>query len=446
MTPATPGSGPLETGVGPPRPELAGPRLRGPRRGGAAILASSNLVARACAFLGVILIARVLGTTDFALVLLAQAVTQYLLIVLDFGLTLSGIRTIASDLGLTREVMGAALATRLVAAIVGTLVIVLVGAIVGADPNMLILILAFALAGVVSSVDLSWVAQAHQSTLLRALVSGGGAFLGLVLLAVFLPFSPVPLTVALAQIIGVAIAVGAGLVVTFRTFGLPMRPRVPLLRTLIGASIPLGLASLLAQVYYNVDILLLGLWRPLAEVASYGAAYKLVLALLMLIWTYAGVALPRLTRASAIGPVALAAQVHRDLVTVVGWTLPAAILGALFARPVIELLFGSEYIDGAVPLTILLCTVPIAAFRTILLYSFTASGRPWAVPLSSGPGAVVNVILNVMLIPVLGMVGAAVTTLVAEIVVTAVAAWQARSMLRLIRWRSWPRSDQPGRL
>jgi O-antigen/teichoic acid export membrane protein len=118
--------------------------------------------------------------------------------------------------------------------------------------------------------------------------------------------------------------------------------------------------------------------------------------------------------------------------------LPLAVVAAILAGPIVTVLFGPAFAAGALPLMILLATIPIAAVRTIILYSFTAAGRPWAVPLSSGPGAVINLLLNIVLIPRFGMVGAATTTLVAEIVVAAVAAWQARGLLARIDWLGRP--------
>jgi O-antigen/teichoic acid export membrane protein len=405
-----------------------------PRRGGAALLASSNIVARICAFALVVVIARFLATDDFAIVLLAQAVTQYLLIVLDFGLTLTGIRTIAANPSRVREVMGTALAIRVSISIVGVLLIAAGGIAVGLDRPALVALVLFSLAAAVTSFDVSWIAQALQATRLRSFVVAGGAALGLAITTILLLASQTAATVAIGQLLGIGLAVGIGLVIITRDHGRPALPDVRLLRMIVTTSIPLGLASLLAQVYYNLDLLLLAAWRPLTEVAIYGAVYKIVLGMLMLVWTYAGVALPRLTAAHARGLDDLAVEMRHDILTILTWMLPIAVVAAILARPIVTVLFGPAFAAGALPLMILLATIPIAAVRTIILYSFTAAGRPWAVPLSSGPGAVINLLLNIILIPRFGMVGAAATTLVAEIAVATVAAWQARGLLARIDW------------
>ena len=412
---------------------------------GAAMLSASNILARLCAFVGVIVMARLLDTAAFATVLLAQAITLYLSIVLDFGLTLTGIRSIASDPALARSVMASVLAIRLVIAGLGSALILLIGLVIGIDSEGLGVVAMFAVAAAVAALDLSWVLQALQSTWLRSVVVGASAIVSLGLLVVLLPRQPEAITVPASQVIGTLLAVAFGIAVTIRGLGWPTRPPRDLFRKLILASIPLGLASLLAQVYYNVDLILLALWRPLEEVAAYGAAYKVIFGLLMVVWTYAVVALPRMTVAFQAGGDALANEVHRNILTIVGCTLPVSIGCVIFAAPILEILFGSSYGVAAVPFAVLAATVPIAAFRTILLYSFTASGRPWAVPISSGPGAVINISLNLMVIPTYGMLGAAVSTLVAELVVTVVAAWQARGTLRRIAWLRWPAPHLPAR-
>jgi O-antigen/teichoic acid export membrane protein len=407
----------------------------GARSGGATLLAFGGLLARGSAFAGIVIITRLLSQPDVAIVLLAQAASQYLLIVMDFGLTLTGIRAIAAAPARVREVMGGTLVIRLGIGLLGATVILVGTALLGATPATLAVVLGFCLVALASAADLTWVGQVLGSTTLRAAVTTGGALAGLALTAALVTIVPAPLTVVAAQLAGAALAVGLGLRSVIRRYGRPIRPTRTEAGRLILDSIPLGLASLLAQVYYNFDLLLIAAWRPIVEVATYGAAYKIIFGLLMLGWTYAGVALPRLTVAHRDGPDAFAREIGRDVVTVLAWSVPIAIVVALASLVIMTSLFGAPYASGAAPLTILVVSVPIAAVRIVILYSFTASGRPWAVPVSSGPGAAINLGLNLALIPTFGMVGAAVTTVVAELAVTAVAIVQARATLRQIPWR-----------
>jgi O-antigen/teichoic acid export membrane protein len=146
-----------------------------------------------------------------------------------------------------------------------------------------------------------------------------------------------------------------------------------------------------------------------------------------------------MTAAAHEGATSLGRRVREAMRVAAVIIVPATIGGSLLAVPLMTGLFGVRYSDGALPLAILLWMVPLATYRIMLTYALTASGQAWALVRNSAPGALANVLLNVVLIPRYGMVGAAVTTVVAEAVVAIITTWQAREILRAMRpgipWR-----------
>ena len=94
----------------------------------------------------------------------------------------------------------------------------------------------------------------------------------------------------------------------------------------------------------------------------------------------------------------------------VALALPAALMLSLFARPILGLVFGSEFERGALCLVIL-CgaqVVNAGAGSVGLILKMTGHERDAALGMAFG--AFTNVVLNTALVPVWGIDGAALAT------------------------------------
>jgi O-antigen/teichoic acid export membrane protein len=91
----------------------------------------------------------------------------------------------------------------------------------------------------------------------------------------------------------------------------------------------------------------------------------------------------------------------------------AAILGALLAGPAVLLLFGAEFAPAVAPLRLLMPAVLLLSVNSVLMNYLASSGMPPVTVYSPAAATVVNVALNLWLIPRLGGTGAAVSSLVA---------------------------------
>ncbi|MFH1402726.1 MAG: flippase [Candidatus Altiarchaeota archaeon] len=91
--------------------------------------------------------------------------------------------------------------------------------------------------------------------------------------------------------------------------------------------------------------------------------------------------------------------------------MPIFVVILFFSREIIFIFFTPDYIEGVVPLQIL--SVGVFLFGVSILYKelFSACGKPHLNALILGSGAVVNIASNYILIPLMGLTGAAYSTL-----------------------------------
>lgn len=189
-------------------------------------------------------------------------------------------------------------------------------------------------------------------------------------------------------------------------------------RALLREALPISIGTAMATLYYRVDAVMLSRLADDEAVAVYGVAYKFVdlahfvvvavsvpiLAVLVRTWPgdRAG-----FRDAMATGVTVLATAAVALLVEVL-----------LFAPQAVGLLYGERYRASAGALRILLVAECIAWFGSLSFAVLLATGRHGRYPLVTAAGLVVNVALGLVVIPRWSWTGAAVATVVTEVLVT----------------------------
>jgi len=210
------------------------------------------------------------------------------------------------------------------------------------------------------------------------------------------------------------------------------RPRLSGLRMRVRRSWPLGASALVVYSYYaNLDTIILSVTRSAEEAGLYSAPYRLFLALNIL-GTFAAYALmPRIARAVEAGrdeDAAAMAGLRRALVPLAGYGLVVLGLVEVVGDDVLRALFGPAFAGQGVVFLVLCLTVPWYSIGFPVGYALVARSANHRFFLGAGVAGVLNIVLNVSLIPPFGPIGAAAATAVALIMGSAV--WlQAHGMI-----------------
>lgn len=188
-----------------------------------------------------------------------------------------------------------------------------------------------------------------------------------------------------------------------RDVGLTLRPPPGLYRRLAGYGGLSQLGDALGYLNYRADLVIIGVLLGPTEVGLYAIGVALVERLWLL---SRGASTVLFARAAAddTGSEQLTGLVARTTLWV---NLLAS--GVLFvaARPVIRLLFGSEFVAAANATRILLLGVSALAVARVFANAIAAKGRPGANLAIVALAAIVNIALNIYLVPRHGIAGAA---------------------------------------
>ena len=182
--------------------------------------------------------------------------------------------------------------------------------------------------------------------------------------------------------------------------------------SLLAAAVPLGVVMMINGLYFRLDAFLLSLLGSERDLAVYGVAYKAFESLL---------ALPDFVMVTLM-PVLAKLELRDDRFSEL---VQKAFMGmVILALPIIGLSFlgqeimialgGQKYAGGALVLTLIMCSVALAAVQAVFGNALVTQGRQMLLLKVSVTILVANALINLVAIPLLGAEGAAAALLMTE--------------------------------
>lgn len=177
----------------------------------------------------------------------------------------------------------------------------------------------------------------------------------------------------------------------------------------------LGIFTVVNMAVFRIDTVMLGSLGSVEEVGYYAVAYKLFETVLFIIWSVARVATPEIAAAKDRGVARRTYEV--SVGTALSVLTPYVVVLIVSGGAVAALLFGSQYAPGAAAATAWLGLALVPYTVQYMSGSATiARGHNTTVLVASAVALVVNVGLNIWLIPLYGSAGAAFATMATMVV------------------------------
>ena len=374
------------------------------------------LTGAAIGFFTFVAVTRGLGPEAFGDFTAAMAFLFIPVVIADLGLSTAVLREISAEPGRTEPAMRASLPFR---ALVSASVVALAAAIGFALPlneRTTDAILIAAIGSFLTLMTLALLpvlqAQLRMHWAVAGNVTGRLVTLGATLgaLELGLGFK----SMVWAQVIGIAVTFVIHLVAVGRTVSL--RPMIdpPYWRALFFGSLAIGLAIGLSQIYFRIDTLLLAILRSSEEVGLYGAAYKFIELAQFAVAAVSVSLFPPLAGFVAGKDPRTRGLVQKGFDVLLAGGVFGTILMLLFPSEIITFTAGSDYEEAAPALQLLAPYVLLAAVIAALWPVLLASGRDRALLATSLGVLVLNVALNLALIPPYGYKAAAAVSVLSE--------------------------------
>ena len=351
-----------------------------------------------------------LGRFQFALTL-----TLLLSFAVAFGLPKLLVRELARRPDQIEDVVATATTTALIAGTVVTLLMFSVGQLFGADTTVLVL------AGLALTMDSAmrinmtpfW---ALEKMRYEALAVGVQEVVFLALAAGALIVGAGAVGVMAAYLVSRIVGFGIAWLIVATRFGVVIVPRwragslAPLLRK----STPFALDDALSLAYIRLDTILLGIIVGAHAVGLYQSATNLVLYLNILPRMLNLSMYPRMSRAWPGQVAELRRLLDSSLLILGAIAVPITVGSLLLAPRIFAVMYGSRFESAVLAYQLLVPIIPMRMLGNSLGTALTAADRQTQRTVAVGVAAVVNVSLNLALIPRWSFFGAVVATLVTE--------------------------------
>lgn len=177
----------------------------------------------------------------------------------------------------------------------------------------------------------------------------------------------------------------------------------PLWRRTLGFALPAYGGSVAAYLNYRVDELIIAAVLSVEQLGFYVLAVGLVERLWILTGAVANVLLPHLTNSRQRDPM-LPAIIARHVLL---WTALACLIVFVGAETMIGMLFSSAFLPAVAPVRWLLPGILMLSVGKVLVAELLAREKPYYSVWATGLATIVNVVCNIILIPRLGLSGAA---------------------------------------
>jgi O-antigen/teichoic acid export membrane protein len=375
---------------------------------------------------------RALGPTSYGKIGFATAVAGFFGLVASPGFSTYALREAAKDPGRVNFLVQHVLGARVAFAVVSyALLIAFALTLAPHDFTTRLLIVLSGLVFLANSMDAQWVFTARSRMWMVTLRGTLGQLIygGLILALIRRPSD--------AWIVPVASAfsAAAGMLLIWlsarREYGIPWPVIAPdVWRSFLPICLIMGFASLMSMIYDQIDTVMLRYMRSETEVGLYVASYRMMMIAMSFTPILGQVFFPLLSE--TVG------QDHENEQRYLGWlwqasmglALPIATGGFILAEPLTRLALGSQYTGAGTLFRWLMLTIvsgPLASYFGSQLIPIAREKKYLASVLA---GAVVNVILNLFLIPRYGAIAAAFTTAISQAVVALMNYYFVRDLRR----------------
>jgi O-antigen/teichoic acid export membrane protein len=383
---------------------------------GFGVLAAASVVGQTIGLLALIYVAHRIGVRGIGQYNYVFAIVSVFGLFGNLGLDTLAVRAIASGRD-TRAITSEVLTLKLTFAVVAFAALVASRSLFTSDPVERSLVPIIGLNLIIWALTLDWRVVAMRR--FRAL--GSWRVIGQVAYGALVPVFVVTgaagvRAYAWLNVVGLTVTMaGLAWVVVRQRPRIPSLPNLLSMRTRLVAGLPFMYGLAMLQLYVNVDIVMLGSLRSAVQVGIYAVANRLPAAVVVFANVWINAFFPHAAAEVAANPRSLLEQVGRLVTAMAVLGIGLVVGAALCAEGLITWLFGNQFASAGPPCVVLAAAAAVTLVDVTYGNVLQAAHGERLFARAITFGVLVNVVANVVLIPSAGALGAAISTLIAEL-------------------------------
>ncbi len=388
------------------------------KNSGFLILAS--LISNVIMFLLTLFTARYLGTFNFGLISSALSAIGIFGVFCDLGLGYYAIQKVSRDHDLTSKYFGTAFILRIILSIITFIAYVIFTYVSGFEGNAFGVMLVVGVYMFFNSLTTFYYSlyqsneEMHYQTIVNTVYNVGVFVIALLFIYMGL------------NVVWIAAAYPFAMIITFALGSFIKVKHYPrftydfsreFISELVLNSIPFGITSVFTSIYFWIASVILTFMSGSIAVGLFSSSQKIILVLSGLFALISNAVFPIMSQLFVDDRDKLNDLYKKMLKYMLIITVPVAIGSSIYSSDIIFIVFGAEYMEASLCLSVLVWAVIFTFLSGTTSTLLNAINKQFLVTKVAMVGAIVSVIFNVVLISLFSYVGASITSVITEFVV-----------------------------
>ena len=382
----------------------------------------SQIIASICGFVWTVLMARYLGVNNYGILGFAVSITGILGVIDDLGINFYVIRQISTDNKTAPKYLGNSLLLKIIFAAIKFILTFIILILLKTEEFTIFITILFSLEMTIKAYinSLNGAFQAFENTKFQ----GIGITLMNTTTLLFILIS----IYADLGLLGVSISYIIANLITFIYSYYVLNKHITkpkfkfdwdFCKKITLYSLPFAISGMLYIIYYSIDMVMIS--KLVGDYANgiYNATYKLIAVLNLFYSVYTAVIFPVMSKFYKNDKKLLVTSFEKSVKYLMLVMIPLAIGTMFYSLNIIQLIYGNQYDAAASVLSILIWTVCLLFFSGAANTLLNASHKETTVTKIYAIAAVFNIALNFVMIPYFSYNGAAITTVLSDVLIVA---------------------------
>jgi len=382
-------------------------------------LLSSQIIGSIISFIIAILIARYLGAEDFGKYAFAFAFANIAIIFTDYGINTYVIREIARSKEKTRKIFGNCLILKIIFSLLTLFVSVIIIYLMDLSIEMKFIVLIATLAMVIY-----YFGGFYRTLLMAYEIMEYEAIIAIIeKIVLFCAISMIILKnlyLMHLTFVFLLVYIFAFLmrffIVSLKIGLISFSFDFSFIKTILRTSLPFWMGGIFIMLFFRIDSIMLKIFQNYTAVGLYNAASKLTEGLSFLPIVMIMTVFPAMSKFHLTNKIHLNMLYKKSVKYLFIIILPISIGTTILASRIISFIYKSEFLGSTIVLQILIWAEMIIFINYMMGYLLNSIDMQKFFTISGASCAFVNIILNLILIPVLSYIGAAISTVISQVI------------------------------
>jgi O-antigen/teichoic acid export membrane protein len=363
---------------------------------------------------------RYLGSDDYGILSFSIAFVSITIFFADLGMGSVIVRDIARDKSKSGIYFTNVILIKIILAAITLVITAAIGFVLGYPSQTMNVVYIITLSFILSSFS-GMISSINQAFEEMEYLSIGSVIFNITML--LLALSAIHLGVG---VLGFAYVYLISNIVLLGYYAIVALRRIPLLRCdydltfwsyLIRESIPFGLSSIFIRIYYYIDTLMISLLilNPNEIMGWYNAAYRLILILAFIPTTFLGSLYPIMSSYYVTSDKYISFIFERSFKYLMVLAIPLGVGTTILAERIILFVYGAEFAPSTIALQILVWSEVFIFLNVVFGNLLNSTNKQIVITKQTILAALLNIALNLVLIPRYSYVGASIATVSTEL-------------------------------